>query len=310
MSDLPRLQARLAVGFGVLAGVVWLLLIFGSTVRVHDAGLSCPDWPLCTGRIVPVFDFRIVLEWGHRLLAGTVSTVFCIGAAILLYVREFRGRFGPHVAAMFGVLACQIVLGGLTVLQLLAFWSVTLHLLFGNAFMALSIALFRRLRGGLLAPGPLPAGVAGAGLLLGGAVALQLTLGGLVSSNHAGLACTEYPACNGGVWFPTFTGIVGLQVFHRLGASALVVAAAGFAWVARADRKAAAGANGILGLVCLQIALGVTNVLTAMPAGLAIAHAATAHAIVGATAFTLTGILARVRAPESAFVAGMSQVSA
>ena len=66
-----RNARRLAGGLGLLAGVTYVLIVFGALVRAHGAGLACPDWPLCFGEWVPEFDFRIAFEWGHRALAGS-----------------------------------------------------------------------------------------------------------------------------------------------------------------------------------------------------------------------------------------------
>lgn len=298
-APLDLLQKRLGLGFAGLAIVTWGLLIFGSTVRVHGAGLSCPDWPLCFGELIPQLDFRVFLEWGHRVLAGAVSIGFLgLGGAVLAHP-GLRPRFGLLVGAMVVVLASQIVLGGLTVLQSLAFWSVTLHLLFGNTFMALMIGMARRLRGAV--PEAAASGVVrGAVGAVAGLVTLQMALGGLVSSNYAGLACIDWPSCNGGVWFPAFDGAVGLQVFHRLGGYGVFVAAVGLAVAARADEATRRPAWLLLVLVLTQITLGVINVLMRMPVELAIAHAATAHAIVATTAWLVAGTYARGAAPAPA----------
>ncbi len=293
MSELSVLTRRLSIGFAALAGITWLLLIFGSTVRVHGAGLSCPDWPLCFGEVIPQLNFQVFLEWGHRVLAGSISVGGLVLGSLILWRAELRSRYWGHLLALALVLASQIVLGGLTVLKLLAYWSVTLHLLFGNLFMVLLIVLARRLSatGRAAAPAPRPA-LVGVGLAFAAALAVQMALGGLVSSNYAGLACTEWPSCNGGVWFPTFTGIVGLQLLHRLGAYTVagLVLALGFL----------AGRGGgsrwiylLVGLVGLQVVLGIANVFAAMPVELAIAHAATAHAIVATTSVVLSAFFVR-----------------
>lgn len=265
-----------------MAGVTWALLIFGSTVRVHGAGLACPDWPLCFGELVPVMNVQVFLEWGHRVFAGAISLGFLgLGTAVLADA-ERRRKHGAIVLAAAGVLLAQIILGGLTVLKLLAFWSVTLHLLCGNVFMACLIVLAVRLRGSA----PVALGAArGPAVAVAAAVAVQMALGGLVSSNSAGLACPEWPACADGVWFPTLDGIVGLQLMHRLGAYTVVAAAVGWVWFGGRSRAA----MGVLGLVLVQVALGIATVLVGMPVELQIVHAATAHALVA----TLSWVHAR-----------------
>ncbi len=281
-----RLQKRLGAGVAGLAFVTWLLLIFGSTVRVHGAGLACPDWPLCFGEVIPTFDFSVFLEWGHRVLASAVSLGFLALGGAILAQKELRAAYLPHLVLMALVLATQVLLGWMTVAKLLVYWSVTLHLLFGNAFLALMIALAVRLRGGGFGEA-LPRRVVMVGWVLAAAVAVQLALGGLVSSNYAGLACKEWPTCSGGVWFPQFAGPVGLHLFHRFGGYTLLVVSGALVWLSRGT-AAAGGASAILVLVLAQVALGVANVLAEMPVELAIAHAAVAHAIVGTTTFVVT----------------------
>lgn len=271
-SGLP--SRRLATGFRALAVVTYGLLVFGATVRVHGAGLSCPDWPLCYGAVIPDLDPQIFLEWGHRTLAGSVSTGFLVLSALVLRDRELRARAGGLIGLAAGVLLTQIVLGGLTVLNLLVFWSVTLHLLTGNLFLALLLTIAGRLAAPATVPEPVSPAIRGMAIATTAMWAVQMGLGGLVSSNHAGLACTEWPTCNGGVWFPALDGIVGLQLLHRLGAYTLVTLAIGLRVVAQGDRQARALANMVLGLIAVQVTLGISNVFLAMPAELAISHSA------------------------------------
>lgn len=270
---------RVATAFRALAAVTWGLLIFGATVRVHGAGLSCPDWPLCFGQVVPELNFQVFLEWGHRVLAGTISVGFVGLGGWVLYRPELRARAGWLWAGALVVLITQIVLGGLTVLQLLAYWSVTLHLLTGNLFLLALLAIANGLD-----PRPIAASVGTRRLARAVAAMwfIQMALGGLVASNYAGLACTEWPTCNGGVWVPAFDGIVGLQIAHRAGAYALFALAAAFAFNARGS-GAAGAAMVVFGIVLAQVALGVANVLLAMPVEIAVLHSAIAD-LIGITA--------------------------
>lgn len=270
----PDVKLRsVTAGFNVLAVVVYALLVFGATVRVHGAGLSCPDWPLCYGQVVPELDFQIFLEWGHRVLASVVSFGFLALSAVVLWDPAMRARAGRWVVGAGVVLAVQIVLGGLTVLHLLADWSVTLHLLTGNLFLfcVLSLAVVVAGRRGV---GSVSPPLRTASFVLFAAWFLQMGLGGYVSSNHAGTACSEWPTCNGGVWFPTFSGIVGLQVLHRLGAYALSLLAVVFLVLAWPDRVLRRHALLVVALVVVQIVLGVTNVLLGLPVSTAVAHSA------------------------------------
>ena len=297
------MQRRLGAASAILAGITWLLLVFGSTVRVHGAGLACPDWPLCFGEIIPQFDFRVLLEWGHRVLAGSVSVGALVLAGAICRRQELRARYLRHLIVLAAVLLSQIVLGGLTVLKALAFWSVTLHLLFGNAFMVGLLVLSTRLNSAdRRLDAPPSRTLVWVGWAFAAALTAQMALGGLVSSNYAGLACTEWPTCQDGVWFPTFSGPVGLQVSHRL--TGYLVSILALALVVTGARDAARKRIFMLfGLVVLQIMLGVFNVRLEMPAELAILHAGTAHAIVALTTVLLAGLVVRLRSTEGGMLA-------
>ncbi len=290
-----------------LVALTWFLLVFGSTVRVHGAGLACPDWPLCFGRVVPAYDFKVYLEFGHRVVAGFVSLGFIAQAVYLWRSGAFRSSKAlrwlyPAAAA---VLATQVVLGGLTVLELLAEWTVSSHLLAGNAFctMLLLIALSVR---EWAAPREREATSAlqrALPVALGLGVLIQLVLGGLVSSSYAGLACSTWPTCNGHAIAPTFEGLVGLQVVHRLTAYGIgVLALANLAAHWSSARRAPSLA--IVALVLVQIVLGVTNVMLYLPMEVTLLHSAMAAAILLATGWlgfeAMSAPMAAVRSGEAA----------
>lgn len=280
---------RLGLGFLALAGATYALVVLGALVRAHGAGLACPDWPLCFGELVPQFDFRIAFEWGHRALAGAIALIFSGLSLQTLRQARLREAMLPAVIVTGTLLAIQIVLGGLTVLQLLASWTVTSHLVTGNAFALALVLLGRR----LLALAPTPAGDAArtepspslarlprAAVTLAGALLfVQIVLGGLVSSSYAGLACPDWPTCFDGELFPGWTGVRGLHVLHRTVGYALVLAIFTAAALARHHRPSRRWLGVAAVLALLQVGVGVANVLLRIPVEVTGLHSALAAAL-------------------------------
>lgn len=272
-----------------LVVVTYALLVFGSTVRIHDAGLACPDWPMCFGVLVPEIDFAVGLEFGHRVLAGLVSLGFLALGGLVLSVPSARRQLWPWFLVAAVILAVQIVLGGLTVLELLAEWTVTSHLVAGNTFCALLLVIALRVweQGAPVARSAATSVERAAPFVLLAAVGVQLAIGGFVASSHAGLACgPAWPGCGGSAWFPTFQGAVGLQVIHRLGAYIVVAVALGTTFLAWRHPRLRLAASVALAAVLLQAGLGILNVLAAMPAEVTALHSAGAAALVLITAWT------------------------
>lgn len=259
-------EARRAVRdariFALLTALTLGLITLGALVRAHGAGLACPDWPHCFGVWLPEMDLRVGFEWTHRLVAGSISVLFALASALVLFDATLRAAAWRPIAVAAGLLAVQIVLGGLTVLLGLAPWTVTAHLLVGTSFAAALLWIASTLRD---AAAPrrrpaLPTGARRAVWIAALLVFVQIVLGGIVSSHYAGLDCPEWPTCREGIWFPTFRGGIGQHLLHRTNAYLVVIAIfAALAWnrrhagVARPLRFAAA-------LVVLQVVLGVLNV--------------------------------------------------
>ncbi len=283
-----KLQSRwLTVLPFALVVATYGLVVLGSSVRAFEAGLACPDWPLCFGEAVPVFNLEIAFEVGHRYLAGFISLVFVVVSTLALIHPQLRRRAGPWIGVGAVVLATQIVFGALTVTELLNPPVVTTHLLLGNTFSALLFGLALTLREAgyprQRAPmGLLPKVAAGA---LAVTLFAQLALGGMVSASHAGLACGTWPSCNGNGWFPTFEGLVGLQVMHRITAYTVAAVAFGVFFSSRLRGQFGA-ASGVLVLVVLgQVVLGILNVMNQLPESVTILHSAGAAALVLLTLF-------------------------
>jgi len=84
---------RFAWTAALTTALTFPLIVLGSVVRLKGAGLACPDWPLCYGRVTPLNEvvnpapegFRIALEVGHRYLAGVVGLIV-FGLAAVAWV--------------------------------------------------------------------------------------------------------------------------------------------------------------------------------------------------------------------------------
>lgn len=162
------------------------LMALGSATRVMNAGLSCPDWPLCYGEIIPreQMNLEVFLEWFHRLIATAIG----LGAIALVSMAWWFRRDLPGWtpwATLFALflVVFQGVLGGLTVTELLRFDIVTAHLGTGLLFFSTLLAI-----GTFLMPYQ-GTGTTGKlrwfGIAATGFVYVQSILGGLVSSQWA-----------------------------------------------------------------------------------------------------------------------------
>ena len=305
-----RWLRRLALGIAVLAFVVAVL---GAWVRLTGAGLGCPDWPGCYGRMVIGPDgtrLGAAIEGGkawremvHRYFAGALGLGIVALAAVAVRDRR-RGAGGPIglPVALVVLVAFQAALGAWTVTLRLQPVVVVAHLLGGMAILGLLWRLF-------LGP-PSPAGGSRPGWVRPAVVAglavlvVQIALGGWTSANYAALACPDFPTCHGS-WWPDgdygagfrlwqesgsrsgFEGGVlaveariAIHVMHRIGALVTVLYLGGLCaatmWRGRPDRGLATAALVVLGLLVVQAGLGVSNVWLGLPLGIAVAHNAVA----------------------------------
>ena len=273
-------------------GLTLAVVVVGAYVRLSDAGLGCPDWPLCYGRALPgeMTDGDALAkawkEMGHRYLAGTLGILI-----LVLGLTAWRLRRSRRLATAIVVLTVfQATLGAWTVTMLLKPAIVTAHLLGGMAILALlawlALSQFdyesrleaRRLR--------VPAATALA------ALAVQIALGGWVSANYAALACPDLPLCLGEALPPMDFGnafhvvrelgqapdgtllereaLTAIHWSHRVFAL-VVLLAVGWA-AARARHLAKTLAATIAALLVIQFSLGIANVAFSLPLPLAAAH--------------------------------------
>jgi len=212
--------ARLAWAAALFALVV---IVFGAFVRLSNAGLSCPDWPTCYGKVTwpvhehevdaanaafpdrPVESNKAWREQVHRFLAGgLILTTFALAIWSWRRRRDLHGLAAVPLAASVFILF-QALLGMWTVTWKLKPIVVMGHLLGGMTTFALLAYSALRLTIPPIANLRFPAAekdklwrLTAVGI---GLVAVQIALGGWTSSNYAALACgLDFPSCLGQWW--------------------------------------------------------------------------------------------------------------
>jgi heme a synthase len=309
-----RLRRSLAIAAAALAFVV---VVAGAYVRLSDAGLGCPDWPLCYGRPVPediAGHGTLAKAWkemGHRYLAGTLVLL-----VLLLAYLSWKARRERWIAiGILGLILFQATLGAWTVTMLLRPAIVTAHLLGGMSILALLTWL--ALQGTDMEVNAdhlrLPA------LLALVALAIQIALGGWVSSNYAALACPDLPLCHGRLVPPmdfrdafhvvrglgrtaagallTNEALTAIHWTHRVFAL-VVVALVAWAGYRAFEVKPSWGLT-LWTLAALQFSLGVLNVAVSRPLPLAAAHNAGAAALLVTLVVLNFAAFGRLRRSES-----------
>jgi cytochrome c oxidase assembly protein subunit 15 len=140
----PGLMRRLAIAAVVAQAAI---AVTGSVVRVTGSGLGCPTWPQCfQGSLVPVSNADVAplhqwVEFGNRMLS--VVLVLVAGACLLaaLNTRPRRRRLTLLAAVMPAGVVAQAVVGGVTVLAGLVWWTVAPHFLLSMVLVWLAVML-------------------------------------------------------------------------------------------------------------------------------------------------------------------------
>lgn len=297
------------------ACLAFCVVVLGAFVRLSDAGLGCPDWPGCYGHLTvphteaaqqafpnkPLEPHKAWKEMVHRYFAGTLGMLI-LGICITAWRERGSMAVAPTLPIVLLVLVVfQAALGMWTVTLLLKPAIVSMHLLGGMATLGLLVWLAAG-HWALAIPSPekiFPLALLGLLVLAG-----QIALGGWTSSNYAALACTDFPTCQG-VWWPqtdftnafhlvrelgvnsdgtrlTLESLTAIHVAHRLGA---LVTFFYLGWLGSKLLQTPALARWgkiLLGLLLLQVALGVSNILFSLPLPVAVAHNAGAAMLLAA----------------------------
>ncbi|MCL9683285.1 COX15/CtaA family protein [Legionella maioricensis] len=223
---------RIAATIAVLLALFVVML--GAYTRLTDAGLGCPDWPGCYGKMVlpgadtglreaqskfpqiPIESRKAWTEMAHRYAAGTLGLLILFIALGVLRKRLQGVQLPWHLPlALLILVVFQAALG---------MWTVTLKLL--------PVVVMGHLLGGILIFACLSRFRVQISSLVGQdlpqwrpwlrlgvfIIFLQIALGGWVSSNYAGISCIGFPMCNG-IWFPELHFAKGFNLFSPVGAN-------------------------------------------------------------------------------------------
>lgn len=293
-----RRLLRLLAAVGV--ALVLVVIVSSAYLRLSQAGLSCPDWPACYGRVAQhaeiVGTAQRTARIAHRLAASAVGVVLIA----LLIATARRPRLKVQTAL---ALAGLLVAVGLATIGAVMSETVTrvplpavtvANLTGGFALLALLWWLWLTT---LPAPTPMPPYqrwvkvLAGVALLV---LIVQVVLGALVGAKFAALACPEFPLCGSDVQSGTlldnlnpFTqltvgangtiarppALAALHWAHRVGAHVVLVCTAflAFALIHAGTRARRLGVL-VAALVVVQLALGATSILADLPLAIVLAH--------------------------------------
>jgi len=268
-------------------------------------------WPSTEGEIstaeqlfpeAPVDTDKTWPEMVHRYFAGSLGLLI-----LFLAIRSVRNKVSdarsmPKKLPIFlvGLVTLQAIFGMWTVTLKLWPQVVTAHLLGGFSTLALLWLLFLRYKNAAPKP-PEPAVnnlsrlkvLALCGLFT---VVIQIALGGWTSSNYAALACVDFPTCHG-QWLPTADFQQGFNIAqsvgpnylgglmdndartaihysHRVGAIVVTLVSLilmGLLWRTRHPQGRRLAMT-LLVVLTLQLALGITNIVAALPLAIAVIH--------------------------------------
>ena len=213
--------------------LAFTVVVLGAYTRLSDAGLGCPDWPGCYGKISvpdnpdhidksnevyasrPLERAKAWKEMIHRYAAGTLGFLIVI-LAVLSW--KNRGRGGPLILPVFLVVLViiQALLGMWTVTLLLKPIIVMGHLLGGMTILLLLMWFYLKQRHRVTRADVRPSPLHAWAILCLAVVFMQISLGGWTSANYAALICPDFPVCQG-QWWPAMDFRDGFLPWRGLG---------------------------------------------------------------------------------------------
>ena len=227
---------RLSIAATVLA---FFVIVLGAYVRLSHAGLGCPDWPGCYGKVFapssaaaiesanavfperPVETGKAWKEMLHRYFASTLGLLIVAMAVLSWKNRKKEGQQILLPVFLVGLVIFQGLLGMWTVTLLLKPAVVTMHLLAGMLTLALLwLVVLKtnefRPEHGLPEKADLKPIIKVWAVFSMVLVYCQIALGGWTSTNYVALHCWDFPTCQG-KWLPEMDLSEGFTIWRGLG---------------------------------------------------------------------------------------------
>ncbi len=248
------------------------------------------------GMSLEAFKSIFWLEYYHRLLGRSIGIVFLVPFLYFLLRRRIPRTQVPKFLGMFvlgglqGLLGWYMVKSGLVDNPHVSQYRLTAHL--ALAFIIYSYIFWVAL--GLLSPQPQHKGGSAVQRLrfyslgVSALIFIMVLSGGFVAGLKAGLAFNTFPTMNGDwlppgllalrpMWHNFFENLATVQFNHRMIAYLLAMVIPLFWWRTQSIKLPARTRLAIhllLGMLAVQITLGITTLLFFVPVTLAAAHQA------------------------------------
>lgn len=112
--------------YGVLV-YIYIVVYSGAYVRHSGSSGACDGWPLCNGQLVPELSGGVLIQFGHRLLAGLLFIVI-----LVMFIRihrsfkEYRLFYWMSVTA-FIFISTQVISGAIVIFTTFNLYATMFH---------------------------------------------------------------------------------------------------------------------------------------------------------------------------------------
>jgi len=254
------------------------------------------------GMTLEEFKSIFMYEYLHRVLGRLIGVIFTVPFLFFLFTKRIKAGLTPKLVLMLlgggfqGLLGWYMVKSGLVDKPDVSQYRLTAHL--GAAVLIYSFILWTAF-GLVSTKTKQPIALGRFAYTLSGLIFLMILSGGLVAGTKAGFAYPTWPLMGDSfipaglyslapAWLSAFEDITTIQFNHRIFAYVIVALVLTFAAkTLKADIQGPArtGVFLLIGLLLLQVTLGISTLIFYVPVPVATAHQVGAVALLSASLF-------------------------